>query len=124
MRNKFICHLTALLCALALLPALAPPALAADAFRDVPPTQWAYQAIMDAAGRGIAAGYQDGTFHPEGQVTYAQFSAFLARSTPPAAHGTRRTSIPSGQTASSPAPPPRKGTPVWTSQSTAMICPR
>lgn len=79
MRNKFICHLTALLCALALLPALAPPALAADAFRDVPPTQWAYQAIMDAAGRGIAAGYQDGTFHPEGQVTYAQFSAFLAR---------------------------------------------
>ena len=78
-RNKFICHLTALLCALALLPALAPPALAADAFRDVPPTQWAYQAIMDAAGRGIAAGYQDGTFHPEGQVTYAQFSAFLAR---------------------------------------------
>lgn len=79
MKIKHFRRLTAAVCTLALLQALSPTGLAANSFSDVLKTQWAYQAIMDAADKGIAAGYQDGAFHPEGQVTYAQFSAFLAR---------------------------------------------
>lgn len=66
-------------CALALLLALTPSARAAEGFHDVPPSHWAYQAIMEAADSGLTAGYADGSFHPGDEVTYAQFTAFLAR---------------------------------------------
>lgn len=70
--------LTALLCALALLASLAPAALAAG-FSDVPADHWAAAAIAEAADSGVTGGYADGTFRPRGEVTYAQFTAFLAR---------------------------------------------
>lgn len=71
--------LAAAVCTMALLLVLAPTAQAASSFSDVPASHWAYQAISNAADKGIAAGYENGTFQPSGQVTYAQFAAFLAR---------------------------------------------
>lgn len=70
---------TAAACALALLLSLCPTARAASGFRDVPANHWAYQAIVDAADSGLTGGYDDGTFRPGSEVTYAQFTAFLAR---------------------------------------------
>lgn len=58
---------------------LCPTARADSGFRDVPASHWAYQAIMDAADSGLTGGYADGTFRPAGEVTGAQFTAFLAR---------------------------------------------
>lgn len=71
-------HLAAVLCACALIFTAAPRAHAAG-FRDVPSGHWAYQAILDAAESGLTAGYSDGNFGPGDEVTYAQFTAFLAR---------------------------------------------
>lgn len=48
-------------------------------FSDVPAAHWAYDAVTAAAGRGIAAGYGDGTFRPDLPATYAHFAALLAR---------------------------------------------
>lgn len=78
MKHRGFLNLAALACALTLLLAAGPAAQAAG-FRDVPASHWAYQAIMDAADSGLTAGYADGGFHPGDDVTYAQFTAFLAR---------------------------------------------
>lgn len=40
---------------------------------------WAKKPIQEAVRRGIVAGYGDGTFRPERQVTRAEFAAMLAR---------------------------------------------
>ena len=77
-RNRFH-QLMASACALALVLSLSPAARAAKTFSDVPSSHWAYEAIMEAAETGVAAGYEDGAFLPGGEVTYAQFAAFLAR---------------------------------------------
>ncbi|MDR3728311.1 MAG: S-layer homology domain-containing protein [Oscillospiraceae bacterium] len=58
---------------------LVTPALAASAFRDVPANYWAAEEIQEAVEDGIVNGYTDGTFRPAASVTYAHFSAFLAR---------------------------------------------
>lgn len=79
MKKKRFRQLTASACALALALSLAPAARAARTFSDVPSSHWAYGAIMEASEAGVAAGYGDGTFLPGGEVTYAQFAAFLAR---------------------------------------------
>lgn len=71
-------HFAAALCACVLVLAAVPSARAAG-FRDVPGDHWAYQAILDAAESGLTAGYSDGRFGPGDEVTYAQFTAFLAR---------------------------------------------
>jgi hypothetical protein len=39
---------------------------------------WAESSIVEASGRGWVAGYNDGTFRPERQVTRAEFVAMLA----------------------------------------------
>lgn len=41
-------------------------------FSDVPTTHWAYDEISSAAEKGWIAGYPDGTFQPENQITRAE----------------------------------------------------
>lgn len=58
---------------------LAVPALAVSTFSDVPEDHWAFEEIEKAVGEGITTGYADGTFKPTNSVSYAHFSAFIAR---------------------------------------------
>ena len=58
-----------------------PAALAAEepSFSDVPISHWAFDEIEMAVDKGITNGYADGTFKPTNSVSYAHFSAFIAR---------------------------------------------
>jgi len=49
----------------------------AVAFKDVAGTHWASGFIALAKNAGIVDGYPDGTFKPEGLVTYAEFAKML-----------------------------------------------
>ncbi|MGG4048543.1 S-layer homology domain-containing protein [Paenibacillus favisporus] len=55
------------------------PAAAAAAFKDVPASHWAYQAINDAVSKGYLKGDGSGKFRPNDPVTRAEFAAILAR---------------------------------------------
>lgn len=69
-----------LVLALALCFGLAAPAAAAEpSFSDVPADHWAFDEIEAAVDAGITTGYADGTFKPANSVSYAHFSAFIAR---------------------------------------------
>lgn len=71
-----------LLLALVLSFSLCGPALAdfdPSDYSDVSEKHWAYDNIMYCSEWEIVKGFEDGTFRPEGQVTYAQFIAMLAR---------------------------------------------
>lgn len=59
----------------------APTADAASkqSFKDVSTKHWAYSAVETVAAQKLVAGYQDGTYRPNGQVTRAELAAFLAR---------------------------------------------
>jgi hypothetical protein len=46
-------------------------------FSDVPQDHWAYTPITELASEGVIAGYGDGTFRPDQQVTRAEFAALL-----------------------------------------------
>lgn len=46
-------------------------------FADVPSGHWANQFITSLAGRGIIAGFPDGTFRPDEPVTRAQYAAMV-----------------------------------------------
>jgi hypothetical protein len=48
-------------------------------FSDVKAGQWYYTAVTTLAGKGIIAGYPDGTFKPNASVTRAEFCAMAAR---------------------------------------------
>lgn len=52
-------------------------AAAAVSFSDLKPTHWAYSFIDQLIGRGIIAGYKDGTFKPESYVTRAEFAKLV-----------------------------------------------
>ncbi|MBQ0139981.1 MAG: S-layer homology domain-containing protein [Kurthia sp.] len=54
-------------------------AASGQTFKDVPKTHWAYSAVETVAGKNLVAGYADGTYRPNGQVTRAELAAFLAR---------------------------------------------
>ena len=47
-------------------------------FTDVSQNYWARDFIAELAGRGILTGFPDGKFHPNEQVTRAQFAALVA----------------------------------------------
>ena len=71
-----------LILALVLSFSLCGPALAdfdPSDYSDVSEKHWAYDNIMYCSEWEIVKGFEDGTFRPEGQVTYAQFIAMLAR---------------------------------------------
>ena len=46
-------------------------------FKDVPKTSWGAKSIEIASKIGIVGGYQDGKFHPENNVTRAEFATML-----------------------------------------------
>ena len=55
------------------------PSADTPSFSDVPTTHWAFDEIEKAVDDGITTGYADGTFKPTNSVSYAHFSAFIAR---------------------------------------------
>lgn len=80
MKKKFTRRLMALACTLTMMVTAVQPALAATAsFTDVPATHWASSYIQKAVEEGFVAGYPDGGFHPDAEVTYAQFITMTAR---------------------------------------------
>ncbi|MFS0840443.1 S-layer homology domain-containing protein [Paenibacillus sp. 1P03SA] len=48
---------------------------------------WAEKVIRQAAGLDLVQGYSDGTFHPDGKITRAEFAAMLNRATKQKADG-------------------------------------
>ena len=63
----------------AVLPHLSTWAVFADTLRftDVPRTSWAFRSIEELTAAGIAAGYPNGTFEPNADVTRAEFLKLL-----------------------------------------------
>lgn len=55
-----------------------PPASYRNNFRDLPSTHWGANAIASASSAGLIAGFPDGTFRPEDQITRAQALVILA----------------------------------------------
>jgi hypothetical protein len=55
----------------------ASPLAQTTAFSDVSSNYWAAQFIQQLSGRGVIAGFPDGSFRPEEPVTRAQFAAML-----------------------------------------------
>ncbi len=55
----------------------AAPSLAQTTFSDVSSNYWAAQFIQELSGRGVIAGFPDGSFRPEEAVTRAQFAAMV-----------------------------------------------
>ncbi|MFC4803925.1 S-layer homology domain-containing protein [Filifactor villosus] len=49
-----------------------------SSFSDVPVKHWANGYIVEAVRRGIISGYDNGTFRPEGKITYAEIISVLA----------------------------------------------
>ena len=68
---------TSLLLALALCFGLAVPALAANAFSDVPGGNWAAPYVEQAAEKGWVSGVGGGKYEPNASVTYSQFAVML-----------------------------------------------
>jgi len=50
-----------------------------SAFTDVSPDHWAYDSIEKMVKNNVLAGYQDGTFKPEGNITRAEFATVLVK---------------------------------------------
>jgi hypothetical protein len=55
------------------------PALAQTTFSDVQPGYWAHDFIQALVGRGVIAGFPDGSFRPDEPVTRAQFAAMVRK---------------------------------------------
>ena len=51
----------------------------ASAFTDVAPGEWYTDNIESMAAAGLLNGYEDGSFRPEGTITYAEFISVTAR---------------------------------------------
>jgi len=48
-------------------------------FPDTPPGFWSFDYILDCVDAGVAGGYPDGLYHPEGTVSRDQMAVFVAR---------------------------------------------
>lgn len=80
MKKKLTRRLAALACILTMIVTVIQPAFAAGkSFNDVPATHWASSYIQRAIEEGFVSGYPDGNFHPDAEVTYAQFISMAAR---------------------------------------------
>jgi 3',5'-cyclic AMP phosphodiesterase CpdA len=51
----------------------------AVSFKDVPASSWSASVVERAAKMGIVTGYSDGSYHPNEQVTRAEFATMLAK---------------------------------------------
>lgn len=77
--------LTTLLLTLAMLVSISTTSLAVDTpsksypqrFYDVPKDHWAFEYIAELVDRGVLAGYEDGSFKPEGTVSRAEFAKIM-----------------------------------------------
>lgn len=77
--------ITSLLLTLTMLLSIGTTALAVDApsksypqkFYDVPKDHWAFSYIAELVDRGVLAGYEDGSFKPEGTVSRAEFAKIM-----------------------------------------------
>ncbi|RBW67600.1 hypothetical protein DS031_21255 [Bacillus taeanensis] len=52
---------------------------ASVSFIDVKSSSWSYKPIQALVANKITAGYLDGTFRPQSNITRAEFSVLLAR---------------------------------------------
>lgn len=66
-RHACICILLVLTAAYIL------PVYGTDEYKDVNSSYWAYSHIKFMSERGVIKGYEDGSFRPDRQVTYAEF---------------------------------------------------
>lgn len=48
-------------------------------FKDLEPNGWYLNAVGYGSQTGLLVGYEDGAFHPNGQITRAEFAAIIAR---------------------------------------------
>lgn len=71
--------LAAVVCTLAMMSICILPAFAANSFPDVPSSHWAYPYVSAAVDEGLVRGFPDGKFHPNDEVTYAQFITIVAQ---------------------------------------------
>ena len=71
--------LLSLLLALAMSVTMAAPAWAAQTYRDVPPSHWAYEAVEEMSQQGIFNGVGDGNFAPAKTVSQAEFITMVVR---------------------------------------------
>lgn len=82
MKRSLQTRFLSLILTLALSFSLCPAALAdldPSDYSDLKEDYWAYDSIMYCSEWSIVTGFEDGTFRPEDEVTYAQFIAMLAR---------------------------------------------
>jgi hypothetical protein len=83
MKTKAIKSFMTFMLVLALLiaPILTIPekTFAATTYPDVPETHWAYKAISKLTDLGIMKGYEDGTFRPNGTITYGEFVKMVVK---------------------------------------------
>lgn len=82
MKRSLQTRFLSLILTLALSFSLCPAALAdldPSDYSDLKEDYWAYDSIMYCSEWNIVTGFEDGTFRPEDEVTYAQFIAMLAR---------------------------------------------
>jgi hypothetical protein len=90
-------YLGAALAALAM--AWSAPSKAQDAFKDVKPDHWAYDAVTDLQKKGILKGYPDGYFNGKRVLTRYEFAVALERalqSIPPPTGGPKGDTGPAG----------------------------
>jgi len=79
MKNtSFIRRICALVLAVVLVFSLAANAFAAS-YKDVPKEYWASDYIKELSAKGFFSGYEDGTFRPDGKITYIETFAMLSR---------------------------------------------
>jgi hypothetical protein len=45
----------------------------------VPADHWAYDEIAYAAANAIVEGYEDGTYHPDSEITRSEMAVYIAR---------------------------------------------
>lgn len=79
MFKKYKKKLAAAVCTLALMSTCILPAFAASSFSDVPSSHWAYPYVSAAVDKELVRGFPDGKFHPNDEVTYAQFITIVAQ---------------------------------------------
>lgn len=70
-------ELVALMCAYSKMSV--PAATQEQVFEDMKDTHWAYQYVHTAAQNGWVAGYEDGTFRPENQISRAEVTVMMNR---------------------------------------------
>jgi len=76
LKKKLIGKIAIVMLIVLLLPQVA---VANSAFADVPESHWAYSYISRAADEGLVNGTGDGTFLPEAEVSYAEWTTMVTR---------------------------------------------